>query len=172
MPLLRFRVHWEDDDQIYRDIEMKTGQSFLEFHKIITVAFEFDSKFPATFYESNEKWDRGMAFDSEVMVNKKGAPALSMMRTPVSAIVSKPDHKFIYEYRAKKTWTFQVVLIGIKDEVNPNATYPNVFRKEGIAPAQYGIKGVKNDKITEIEDKYDLDETQLSEGFSSEGGEE
>ncbi len=167
MPLLRFRVAWEDDDQIYRDIELKTGQSFLEFHKIINVAFEFDAKHPATFFESDEKWDRGLAIDSEVLVNKKGAPALSMMRTPVSALVAKPDHKFIYEYRAKKTWTFLITMIGIKSEEDPNMTYPNVFRKEGVAPAQYGIKGVKMDKLTEIEDKYDLGSD--AEGFGQEG---
>lgn len=172
MPLLRFRVSWEDDTQIYRDIELKTGQSFLEFHKVILVAFEFDTKFPASFFESDERWERGREINSEVMANKKDAPALSMMRTPVSALVTKPDHKFLYEYRAKKTWNFFVEMIGVKAEEEPNLTYPNIFRKEGVAPAQYGIKGVNLDKLSELEDKYDLGADEMSEGYSSKGGEE
>ena len=27
MPVFRFRVHWEEDDQIYRDIEITNGDT-------------------------------------------------------------------------------------------------------------------------------------------------
>ena len=35
MPVFRFRVHWEEDDQIYRDIEITNGQSFSLFQEAI-----------------------------------------------------------------------------------------------------------------------------------------
>ena len=155
MPLLRFRVYWEEDDQVYRDVELRTGQSFLELHQVILQAYEFDSKHTASFFDSNERWQRGTELNSEVLVNKKGAPALSMMKTPVSALIVKPDHKFVYEYDPAKKWTFMVELIGVVPDENPRATYPNVFRKEGVGPAQYGVKGVSPDKLMEIEEKYD-----------------
>lgn len=169
MPVLRFRVFWEEDDQVYRDVEIKTGQSFLELHKVINQSFEFDGKHPASFYESNERWQRGREINSEVMVNKKDAPALSMMRTPVSALVATPDQKFVYTYDPVKNWTFQVTLIGVTAEEDPKRTYPFCFRKEGVAPAQYGIKGVNPDKLMEVEEKYDLGAEEMAEGFSSEG---
>lgn len=167
MPVLRFRAYWEEDDLVYRDIEIKPGQTFLELHKAILVAYEFDGKHPASFWESNEKWERGLELNSEVLVNKKGAPALSMVRTPVSALTSTPDHKFVYEYDPQKKWTFLVELIGVKPDEDPRQTYPNVFRKEGVGPAQYGVKGVNLDKLLEIEEKYDLGED--AEGFGNEG---
>lgn len=167
MPLLRFRAYWEEDDQVYRDIEIKSSQSFLDLHKAITVAYEFDGKHSASFWESNEKWEKGLELNSEVLVNKKGAPALSMARTPVSALTSTPDHKFVYEYDPAKKWTFLVELIGVSQDENPRITYPHVFRKEGVGPAQYGVKGVNLDKLLEIEEKYDLGAD--AEGFGSEG---
>lgn len=167
MPLFRFRVFWEEDEQIYRDIEMKPSQSFLELHKAIIQAYEFDGKHTASFFESNEKWERGLELNSEVLVNKKGAPALSMSRTPVSALVALPDHKFVYEYDPKKQWTFLVELIGVSTDENSKITYPNIFRKEGVAPAQYGVKGVNLDKLLEVEEKYDLGAD--ADGFGSEG---
>lgn len=167
MPLFRFRAYWEDDDQVYRDIEMKPGQSFLDLHKAIIQAYEFDGKHTASFWDSNEKWERGMELNSEVLINKKGAPALSMSRTPVSALVAKPDHKFVYEYDPKKKWTFLVELIGVSSDEDIKVTYPNVFRKEGVGPAQYGVKGVNLDKLMEVEEKYDLGAD--AEGFGSEG---
>lgn len=167
MPLFRFRAYWEDDDQVYRDIEMKPSQSFLDLHKAIIQAYEFDGKHTASFWDSNEKWERGMELNSEVLINKKGAPALSMSRTPVSALVAKPDHKFVYEYDPKKKWTFLIELIGVTQDEDIKTTYPNVFRKEGVGPAQYGVKGVNLDKLMEVEEKYDLGAD--AEGFGNEG---
>lgn len=171
MTILRFRVFWEDDDQTYRDIELLGNQTFLDFHKTIIQAFEFDGKHSASFYESNDKWAYGRELNSEVLVNKKDAPALSMLKTPVSALVSLPDQKFMYVYDPAKKWTFQVELIGVAKEETPKRVYPFVLRKEGIAPAQYGIKGVNPDKIMEIEEKYDLGAEEMAEGFGNEGEE-
>jgi len=171
MPLLRFRVYWEDDDQIYRDIEIRSNQTFLDFHKAIIQAYEFDGKHSASFFESNDRWQRGRELDSEVLVNKKDAPALSMVRTPVSALVAKPDQKFIYVYDPVKHWTFLVELIGVTKEEDIKKTYPYVVRKEGIGPAQYGVKGVSPDKLMEVEEKYDLGADEMAEGFGSEGEE-
>ena len=44
-----------------------------------------------------------------------------------------------------------------------------MLRKEGISPAQYGIKGVAPDKLMEVEEKYDLGADEMSEGYSNEG---
>jgi hypothetical protein len=171
MPLLRFRVYWEEDDQVYRDIEIQPGQTFLELHKAIIQAYEFDGKHAASFFESNDRWQRGREINSEVFVNKKDAPALSMMRTPVSALVSTPDTKFVYEYDPAKKWIFLVEFIGISKEESHKRTYPYVFRKEGIGPSQHGIKGIAGDKIMEVEEKYDLGADEMAEGFGSEGEE-
>jgi len=171
MAILRFRVYWEDDDQTYRDIEISGSQTFLDFHKAILLAYEFDGKHPASFYESNDKWLRGRELSSEILVNKKDAPALSMLKTPVSALVTNPDQKFIYVYDPEKKWTFMAELIAVSKEETPRRVYPFLLRKEGIAPAQYGIKGVSQDKIMEIEEKYDLGADEMAEGFGNEGEE-
>ncbi len=172
MPLLRFRVYWEDDDQVYRDIEIRPSQTFLDLHKAIILAYEFDGKHSASFFESNERWQKnGRELNSEVLVNKKDAPALSMVRTPVSALISTPDHKFIYEYDPAKKWTFLVELIGVSKDEDSRRTYPFVLRKEGVAPGQYGVKGVNLDKLMEVEEKYDLGADEMAEGFGSEGEE-
>lgn len=174
MPLLRFRVYWEEDDQIYRDVEIRPTQTFLELHKVIVLAFEFDGKHSASFFECNDRWQQdGREINSEVLVNKKDAPALSMMRTPVSALVTKTDQKFFYVYDPVKQWMFLLELIGVGKHENPRTTYPHVVRKEGIAPAQYGIK-VPNGKniLVETEEKYDLEAADMEEGFSSEGGDQ
>lgn len=88
---------------------------------------------------------------------------------PRSALVAKPDQKFVYEYDPVKRWTFLIELIGVAKDEDPKRTYPFILRKEGVAPAQYGIKGVNPDKLMEVEEKYDLGSDEMAEGFGSEG---
>jgi Plasmid pRiA4b ORF-3-like protein len=169
MAILRFRVYWEDDDQTYRDIELRGNQTFMDFHEAIVKAFEFDGKHPASFYESNDRWQQGREISSQVLINKKDAPALSMVKTPVSALVTLPDQKFLYVYDPVKRWSFLIELIGVSAHEDARRNYPFVLRREGIAPAQYGIKGVAPDKLMDIEEKYDLGADELAQGFGSEG---
>lgn len=171
MPLFKFRVYWEEDDNIYRDIVLKSGQTFDAFHKVILTAFEFDSKHKASFFSSNDNWNRGREISSEVLVNKKDAPALSMIKTPVSALVEKPDEKFVYTYDPVKKWTFLIELIGIEKDEDSKKEYPLCVKKEGVAPAQTGIKGLANERLLEVEEKYDLSKEDMSEGYGAEGAE-
>ncbi len=169
MSLYRFRIYWEEDDLTYRDIEVIAGQSLLDFHHAILKAWEFDGKHTASFFESNDRWERGRRFSSDVLSNKKDAPALSMIKTPISALVSTPNQKFVYEYDPAKQWVFLIELIGVSRDENPKKTYPLVIRKEGIGPAQYGVKGLPAEKMVEVEEAYDLGADEMAEGFGNEG---
>ncbi len=169
MSLYRFRVYWEEDDLTYRDIEVLDSQTLLDFHGAILKAYEFDGKHTASFFESNDRWERGRRFASDVMSNKKDAPALSMTKTPVAALIATPNQKFVYEYDPAKQWTFLVELIGILKDENPKKTYPLVIRKEGVGPAQYGVKGLAAEKMVQLEEAYDLSAEDMAEGFGSEG---
>ena len=73
MAILKFRVYWEEEDAIYRDVLVKHTQHFSDFHQIILKAFEFDQKHDATFFRSNEKWQRGREISKEVYQKCKEA---------------------------------------------------------------------------------------------------
>ncbi len=167
MPLFTFRVYWEEDDNIFRDIVLKSGQTFLDFQKIILEAFEFTVPKPSLFFESNDKWSEGRAISSEVLVNKKNAPALSMLKTPVSALIEKPDQKFIYAYDEGK-WTFLIALFSIEKENSQQTDFPYISKSEGLAPSQTRLKGLANEKLMELEEKYDLKSEDMDEqGFGN-----
>lgn len=173
MPVFKFRVAWEDDDNIYRDIVLVSGQTFMQFHETIKTAFEFKDNQAASFFESNDKWLRKREISSVVLVNKKDASALSMMKTPVSALIDNPDKKFVYSYDPQKHWVFLIDLISIDKEPNPKIAYPACIKSEGLPPAQTLAKGLSEDKMLEIEEKYDLGKDDMDEqGFGDEGEEE
>jgi hypothetical protein len=167
MAILRFRIYFEEDDSVYRDIAIRHTQTFIELHQTILKSFEFDSKHAATFYRSNDNLQRGREISLEKYNKQYKAEPLIMADTTIGSEIRDPNQKFIYVYDFVKNWTFIVELINVSKEESSKLIYPAVVRTEGIGPSQYGTKGLVGDKLTEMEEKYDL--TKGAEGFGEEG---
>jgi hypothetical protein len=163
MAILKFRVYFEEDDSIYRDVVARHTQSFLHLHQIILKAYEFDSKHQATFYRSNDNWQRGREISLEKYEKAYKAEPLLMEATTIGSEIRDPNQKFVYQYDFVKNWGFLVELINVSKEESGKLDYPAVVKSEGIPPSQYGTKGLVGDKLTEMEEKYDL--TKGTEGF-------
>lgn len=169
MAILRFRIYWEDDDSVYRDVAIKHTQNFSDLHSCILKSFEFDSRHAATFYRSNDNWLRGREISLEKYDKEYKAVPLMMADTVIGSEISNPNQKFIYEYDFNKFWHFMVELITVDKEEDKKLTYPCCIRTEGIAPSQYGTKGLVDSRLAEMEEKYDLRPDALADGFSEEG---
>jgi hypothetical protein len=169
MAILRFRIYWEEDDSVYRDIAIRHTQSFFDLHNCILKSYEFDSKHKATFYRSNDNWLKGREISLEKYDKEYKADPLIMADTPISAEISNPNQKFVYEYDFNKLWHFMVELINVDKEENKKLGYPCCVRTEGIAPSQYGTKGLVDSRLAEMEEKYDLQPDAMRDGFGTEG---
>jgi hypothetical protein len=169
MAILKFRIYWEDDDSVYRDVVIRHTSTFAELHHAALKAFEFDNKHKATFYRSNDNWLRGREISLEKYADKTyKVDPLIMSEVTLGSEIKDPNQKFIYVYDFNKFWTFRVELIHVDKEENKKITYPSCIRSEGIAPSQYGTKGLVDSRLAEMEEKYDLAPTSLLDGFSEE----
>ena len=163
MTILKFRVYLEEDESVYRDVVIRHTDSFRDLHDVILKAYEFDNKHKATFFRSNDHWLRGREISLEKYDKDYQAAPLIMNETSIGSEIKNPNQKFIYLYDFNKNWNFLVELINVSKEENPKISYPSMVRTEGIAPSQYGTKGLLGAKFADIEEKYDL--TQVGEGF-------
>lgn len=169
MAILKFRIYWEEDESIYRDIVIKHQQTFSDLHQAILKAYEFDNKHAATFYKSNDAWQYGREITFEKYDKTYKAEPLLMAEVNIGSQIADPNQKFIYEYDFVKGWRFMVELINVDKEENKKITYPACVRTEGIGPSQYGTKGLIDTRLAEMEEKYDLQPNALSDGFGEEG---
>lgn len=167
MAILKFRVYFEEDDSIYRDVAIKHTQSFTDLHGAILKGYEFDSKHQATFFRSNDNWQRGREITFEKYDRNYKVPPLLMSETTIGSEIRDPNQKFVYIYDFVKNWSFLIELINVSKDESSRLDYPAVIKKEGIGPSQYGVKGLVGDKLTEVEEKYDLG--RGAEGFGVEG---
>ena len=163
MAILKFRVYFEEDESVYRDIVIRHSQTFFELHEAILKSYEFDNKHKATFYRSNDHWQRGREISLELYEKEYKAAPLIMSETTIGSEIRDPNQRFIYQYDFNKNWNFLLELINVSKEENPKISYPSTARTEGIAPSQYGTKGLLGEKFADIEEKYDL--TAVGEGF-------
>ena len=170
MAILKFRIYFEEDDSVYRDVAVKHTQSFVELHTIILKAFEFDNKHAATFFRSNDHWQRGREISLQHYDKPYKVTPLLMAETTIGSEIKDPNQKFVYTYDFVRNWSFLVELINVSKEENPKLDYPVLIKSEGIGPSQYGTKGLVGDKLAEMEEKYDL--TAGAEGFGEEGDDE
>jgi hypothetical protein len=163
MAILKFRVYFEEDESVYRDVVIRHSQSFFDLHETILKAYEFDNKHKATFFRSNDHWQRGREISIEKYDKEYRAEPLIMSETTIGSEIRDPNQRFIYLYDFNKNWSFLLELINVSKEENPKISYPAMVRNEGIAPSQYGTKGLLGEKFADIEEKYDL--SQVGEGF-------
>ena len=167
MAILKFRVYFEEDDSVYRDIAIRHTQHFSDLHTAILKAYEFDAKHQATFYRSNDKWLKGREITLEPYDKEYKAPPLLMSDTTIGSEIRDPNQRFIYHYDFTRLWSFLIELIAVSKEENPKLSYPCTVRSEGIAPSQYGTKSLLGNRFMDVEEKYDL--SAGIDGFGEEG---
>ncbi len=170
MAILKFRVYFEEDDSVYRDIAIKHTQTFKDLHLAILTSYDFDNKHKATFYRSNDSWLRGREISLAQYDKPYVAPPLLMEETTIASEIKDTNQRFIYVYDFAKNWVFQVALISVTKEESVKTTYPSITRKEGIGPPQYGTKSLLGEKFADIEEKYDLKE--VNDGFGEDSDDE
>jgi hypothetical protein len=129
--IFKFRVIVDTEQDVFRDIEIETDATFEAFHKAILDAFDFEEGEMASFYMSNEAWEKGL----EIALMDVGGATPSMANTKLEDMLSKPSDKVLYVYDFLRMWIFYVELVEVKKD-KPSTIYPRVALVYGDAPAQ------------------------------------
>jgi hypothetical protein len=160
--IFKFRVIIDTEEDVFRDIEIETDASFEDLHRSILDGFDFEEGEMASFYMSNEQWEKGLEIALMDMGEKA---ALNMKGTKLNEMVTQPADKILYVYDFMRMWIFYVELIEIKKD-KPSTIYPRVALAFGDAPAQ---DSKEMDLFGEEFDQQEFDEFH---GNSSEEGED
>ncbi len=136
MAIYRFRVSFEENEDIQRDIEIKSNQTFADFHSAIQEAIKFDNKHAASFFVSDDYWRKNL--EITLLEEDLEADVKLMSKVKISSQIETPYQRFIYIFDKKVQWTFLVELIKILSE-EPKKVYPCCTKSLGIAPKQYKL---------------------------------
>jgi hypothetical protein len=197
MATYRFRVTFEEHEDVYREIEIKVTQTYEDFHRAIQEAIGFDNSKPASFFMSDDYWRKGIEIasearkttdedDEDLPPHRRPAPVKLMSKTKIAGTIEDPHHKIIYVFDPAALWTLMIELIKIGEDA-PKVNYPKCVKTVGIAPKQYKVSTLpppveedddieddkdKKEKAFHAEEAYDEendeDEDALTEGDDDE----
>lgn len=136
--IYRFKVWFEDIEDVVRWIDIKPSHTFLDFHNIIQEAIGFDKKEPSSFFISDDKWRKLFEVRLDDMGDQEddsSAPSILMKDARLRDYINDPHQRFVYITDYMAMWTLFCEMQTIADEA-PKKEYPLVYRSEGKAPRQ------------------------------------
>ncbi|MCL7988182.1 plasmid pRiA4b ORF-3 family protein [Sphingobacterium sp. lm-10] len=177
MAIYRFKVTFEDYEDIYREVDMQSKSTFLELHEVIhsTTGYEVDRS--SSFYVSNDQWKKGTEIAHLPNERKKNNQVLLMADIKLSKFIDDPHQKFYYVYNFDRPYDFHVELVKILKE-EEGKTYPAVFKSIGQAPKNVAaanfpvtddVDEEDEDFIQEGAEEYGVDEEDDFDNFDEEG---
>jgi hypothetical protein len=173
MSVYKFRVVFEDHEDVSRDIEIKPGQTFEDFHAIILQSVKFDNKHAASFFVSDDHWRKEQ--EITLLQEDMESDTKLMKHTKISSCVENPYQRFIYIYDKQVQWTFMIELIKIESE-NPKTTYPVCIKSSGQPPKQYKQLITEAQKVPSTKDplaallgEVEEEEEMAEEAYKSAG---
>lgn len=134
MAVYRFRVSFEDFDDIVREIDIKSNHTFEDLHRAIHTATGYNVEQSSSFYVSNDQWTKGDEIAYLPAPRKADRGVALMGKTKLSSLIDDPHQKFYYTYNFDRPFDFHVELIKILLTEEAGKTYPNIFRSAGEVP--------------------------------------
>jgi hypothetical protein len=138
MALYRFRVTFEDYDDVMREIDVKSNQTFEDLHRAIHQSTGYNPEFPSSFYISNDQWMKGEEITYLPNQKRKDRGISLMNNVKLLSFIDDPHQKFYYTFNFDRPFDFHVELMKIILDETPGTTYPAVVKSVGEAPKQFG----------------------------------
>ncbi|WP_296312500.1 IS1096 element passenger TnpR family protein [Winogradskyella sp. UBA3174] len=162
--IYRFRVILDNtsEDDVFRDLEIREGDTMEDLHNIITQSFGFDGMEMASFYVSDDQWNQGEEI-AMMDMSESGATVKMMSTTIINSLIHEAATRLIYVYDFMNLWTFYVELGEIVEEAE-GTDYPNLMFVNGQIPDEAPEKTFEaeeeDDDFNEFEDGIDDDDYQ------------
>jgi hypothetical protein len=138
MAVYRFRVAFEDYDDVVREIDIRSNQTFEDFHRAIHQSIGYKCEYPSSFYVSNDQWIKGEEITFMPNQRRIDRGIVTMDKIKLSSRIDDPHQKFYYTFNFDRPFDFHIELLKILLDETPGTTYPAVIRSNGEAPKQFG----------------------------------
>jgi hypothetical protein len=171
MHAYRFRLLSDENDEFLRDIEIKSTQTFKDFHAIIKKAASINGNELASFFICDRKWNKIKEItlidmeegdtnvdepDEEDEEKEFRMPLSVMEKSLIKDYIDDPHQRLLYEYDIMNQSALFIELINISAADN-KSKYPVCVKSKGslVAP-----KIIRDEFVPE-----DVDERELLKEF-------
>ena len=163
--IYKVRVIADIEEDVARDIAIRSSANLEDLHNVITNAFGFEGSEMASFYKADNEWNQGDEIPLYDVSDVPSSDTTTMKDYALKDLFVEQEDKLIYVYDFFAMWTFLVELIEISS-YNNEQDLPKVLYSLGNLPSEAPIKNFEGQKIEDGYDMYDDnddDDDSLSE---------
>ena len=170
MAVYRFKISFEDYEDVYREIEVTSDQTFAQFYTVVLSSIGFEDHGVASFYMSNDSWKKGTEITNKEGKLKDGKPVNLMAKALLKNYIADPHQKIYFVIESESVWAFHVELIKILPTADSHQSYPFVKKMIGDAPQQFKviIPPVVTEEDGLLMDEDLSDDNETSDNFTGE----
>lgn len=131
----KFRLISDEVKDFVRDIELLSNQTFYDFHRALTQNLHYDKSQIASFFISNESWEKLVEITLFDMTEEKNNDLRVMDRTCLSDFFNKTRQRLLYVFDFFNERLFFIELLEISER-KPGLSYPRFTSEKGKPPTQ------------------------------------
>jgi hypothetical protein len=154
--ILLFRIISNENQEFYRDLVIDGSDTFLDLHKTLQENLGFDPTQLASFFITNDMWEKQQEITLIDMMQDPDVETLTMGKVTMEEYVSDLNQRMIYVFDFFSERAFFMELIEQSDETSSKET-PFIAKAVGDPPIQLAL-----DLLI---DEPELDEPDSSDEF-------
>lgn len=172
--IYKVRVIADLEEDVIRDIAIRSTDNLEDLHNIIINAFGFDGSEMASFYLCDKEWNQGEEIPLDDVSDEADSNVKTMSDYLLSELFNEENDKLIYVYDFYLMWTFLIELVEITT-YNKERDLPKILYSLSNLPQDAPDKQFEGEKIEEgfeeFNDDFDEeldDEEGYTENFDDE----
>ncbi|MFZ5940572.1 MAG: IS1096 element passenger TnpR family protein [Bacteroidota bacterium] len=133
--LFKFRIINDEEREFVRDIEISGSSTFLDFHEVIQKELRYDSSQLASFFLTDEGWEKELEITLIDMMNDGDQPTLVMKDAVIGDYLSSAGERMLYvfDFFSERAFFIECMETGTE---KPGLVYPRVAFRTGEPPVQ------------------------------------
>lgn len=160
--LYHFLIISGEKENFAREVIINSDATFLDFHEVIQESVDYDKSQIASFYLSDEQWDKNQEITLIPMDKHTGDQELIMQEVKLEQVLLEKKARLIYQFDFFSNRGFFIELIDINEDRVIDK--PAVIKSVGEPPEQILLDDIGFDGITSLLGLTD-DEDEFGEEF-------
>ena len=140
-----FRIISDENPDFFRDLVADTTDTFLDFHEILQKDLGYDPSQLASFFITNQQWEKQQEITLIDMMPDPGLSTSTMDQTTLGEHLHELNQRMIYVFDFFSNRAFFIELIESSDETSSRNT-PFIAHSKGEAPPQLALDRFLSDE--------------------------
>jgi hypothetical protein len=131
MDILKIRIVLDHEEQVFRDIEIENEGSMEDLHEAILASFNIPNDQMASFYESDEHWEKGPEIALMDMGTSEEPVKLMAESSIADTLQERSRLLYVYDFLNLRIFYVEVIAMGTHDS---SKEYPQLIMALGDLP--------------------------------------